>query len=203
MSAPGHARARSQLHARSGRLVLDGRTRVAKGTAFVEFEAPAAALKAADACAKARCGDMRSALDGGGERLPFQCPARQAPCAHPGCDAARRPLRRQGAAPAVAVGGRPVEVDMALSQDAARSLAASKAAAPGGSDNRNLYLVRPRARPAGSGTLAQAPPASARAPAVRGRPRRARSRRGRRPGRRCRPRTAPSAGARRWSCAPS
>ena len=39
------------------------------------------------------------------------------------------------------VGGRPVEVDLALSQDAARTLAASKAAVVGGIDNRNLYLV--------------------------------------------------------------
>ena len=38
-----------------GRLVLDKQTRKPKGTAFVEFEAPAAAQKAAAACAKARC----------------------------------------------------------------------------------------------------------------------------------------------------
>lgn len=50
-------------------------------------------------------------------------------------------MRRQGVAPAVAVGGRPVEVDLALTQDAARTLAVSKAAVVGASDNRNLYLV--------------------------------------------------------------
>ena len=50
-------------------------------------------------------------------------------------------IRRQGVAPAVAVGGRPVEVDLALTQDAARTLAVSKAAFVGASDNRNLYLV--------------------------------------------------------------
>ena len=33
-------------------------------------------------------------------------------------------------------------MDLALSQDAARTLAASKAATVGGSDNRNLYLVK-------------------------------------------------------------
>ena len=53
----------------------------------------------------------------------------------------QRVLRRQGTGPAVVVAGRPVEVDLALSQDAARTLAASKAAVVGGSDNRNLYLV--------------------------------------------------------------
>ena len=51
-------------------------------------------------------------------------------------------LRRQGTGPAVVVAGRPVEVDLALSQDAARTLAASKATAVG-SDSRNLYLVSP------------------------------------------------------------
>ncbi|KAK9842211.1 hypothetical protein WJX81_000775 [Elliptochloris bilobata] len=84
------------------RLVLDKQTRKPKGTAFVEFEAVAAAQKAADASSKAR----------------------------------------QGAAPAVMVGGRPMEVDLALSQYAARTLAASKAAFVGGSDNRNLYLAK-------------------------------------------------------------
>lgn len=39
------------------------------------------------------------------------------------------------------VGGRTVEVDVALSQDDARSLASGKATAAGSKDNRNMYLV--------------------------------------------------------------
>ena len=40
------------------------------------------------------------------------------------------------------VGGRTVEVDVALSQDDARSLAQGKGAAIASKDNRNMYLVR-------------------------------------------------------------
>ena len=39
------------------------------------------------------------------------------------------------------VGGRTVEVDVALSQDDARSLAQGKGAAIASKDNRNMYLV--------------------------------------------------------------
>ena len=39
------------------------------------------------------------------------------------------------------VGGRTVEVDVALSQDDARSLAQGKDATSGSKDNRNIYLV--------------------------------------------------------------
>ena len=49
---------------------------------------------------------------------------------------------REGAGPAVAVQGTPIEVNLALSQDDARGLASGKAAAASPSDNRNLYLVR-------------------------------------------------------------
>lgn len=48
---------------------------------------------------------------------------------------------RDGKGAGVMVGGRTVEVDVALSQDDARSLASGKGAASGGKDNRNLYLV--------------------------------------------------------------
>ena len=40
------------------------------------------------------------------------------------------------------VGGRTVEVDVALSQHDARSLAQGKGATSGSKDNRNIYLVR-------------------------------------------------------------
>ena len=58
-------------------------------------------------------------------------------------EACARGRRQEG--PGVVVGGRVVEVDMALDQDGARSLAATKAgtgpgAEPG--DKRNMYLVR-------------------------------------------------------------
>ena len=52
-----------------GRLVLDKQTRKPKGTAFVEFEAPAAAQKAATACAKARCAPF--ATQDGRDILPY------------------------------------------------------------------------------------------------------------------------------------
>ena len=46
------------------------------------------------------------------------------------------------------VGGRTVEVDLALSQDDARSLASGGRASSGpGKDNRNLYLVPSRSIP--------------------------------------------------------
>lgn len=48
---------------------------------------------------------------------------------------------RDGLGAGVMVGGRAVEVDVALSQDDARSLASGKAATTGSKDNRNLYLV--------------------------------------------------------------
>lgn len=41
------------------------------------------------------------------------------------------------------VGGRPVEVDLALSQDDARNLASGGRSTAAGKDNRNLYLVMP------------------------------------------------------------
>ena len=45
--------------------MLDKQTRKPKGTAFVEFEAPAAAQKAAAACAKARCAPLASHMKAG------------------------------------------------------------------------------------------------------------------------------------------
>ena len=50
---------------------------------------------------------------------------------------------REGSAGAIMVGGRTVEVDLALSQDDARSLASGGRSTAGGNDNRNLYLVKP------------------------------------------------------------
>ena len=47
---------------------------------------------------------------------------------------------REGAGPAVVVQGTPMEVNLALSQDDARSLAHGAAMGPA-SDARNLYLV--------------------------------------------------------------
>lgn len=41
------------------------------------------------------------------------------------------------------VGGRTVEVDLALSQDDARNLASGGRSTAAGKDNRNLYLVMP------------------------------------------------------------
>ncbi len=41
----------------------------------------------------------------------------------------------------VAVRGLPIEVDLALTQDDARTLASGKASQRGAKDNRNLYLV--------------------------------------------------------------
>jgi hypothetical protein len=39
------------------------------------------------------------------------------------------------------VRGRPIDIDLALSQDDARTLAAGKSSARAAKDNRNLYLV--------------------------------------------------------------
>ena len=47
---------------------------------------------------------------------------------------------RSGAGPAVAVRGVQLEVDLALTQDGARTLASGRADTPS-KDNRNLYLV--------------------------------------------------------------
>lgn len=41
------------------------------------------------------------------------------------------------------VGGRTVDVDLALSQDEARNLASGGRSTSAGKDNRNLYLVKP------------------------------------------------------------
>ncbi|KAL3142888.1 hypothetical protein ABBQ38_003176 [Trebouxia sp. C0009 RCD-2024] len=51
---------------------------------------------------------------------------------------------REGGAGGIMVGGRTVEVDLALSQDDARNLASGgrASAGPGGKDNRNLYLAK-------------------------------------------------------------
>ena len=48
---------------------------------------------------------------------------------------------RSGAGPAVAVRGVQLDVDLALTQDGARTLASGRAGTPS-KDNRNLYLVR-------------------------------------------------------------
>ena len=51
--------------------------------------------------------------------------------------------RRAGRGPQVLVRGRPIEVDLALTQQGVRSLAAQRSVhATGARDNRNLYLVR-------------------------------------------------------------
>jgi len=50
---------------------------------------------------------------------------------------------REGGAGGLMVGGRPVEVDLALSQDDARNLASGGRSTAAGKDNRNLYLVMP------------------------------------------------------------
>ncbi|KAL0051511.1 hypothetical protein WJX82_008930 [Trebouxia sp. C0006] len=49
---------------------------------------------------------------------------------------------REGGAGGVMVGGRPVEVDLALSQDDARNLASGGRSTAAGKDNRNLYLAK-------------------------------------------------------------
>ncbi len=50
---------------------------------------------------------------------------------------------REGGAGGIMVGGRTVEVDLALSQDDARNLASGGRSTAAGKDNRNLYLVMP------------------------------------------------------------
>jgi RNA recognition motif-containing protein len=99
-----------------------------KGTAFVDFKAPAGAAAAAAACARARAGK----------------------------------------GPELQIKGRPIEVDAALDQDGARSLAVAHAVAKGapgyaggaaggaagkgakGADRRNLYLAKEGAIEEGS-----------------------------------------------------
>ncbi|DBA82043.1 TPA: hypothetical protein ACH3X1_007738 [Trebouxia sp. C0004] len=49
---------------------------------------------------------------------------------------------REGGAGGIMVGGRTVEVDLALSQDDARNLASGGRATAAGKDNRNLYLAK-------------------------------------------------------------
>ncbi|KAK9829098.1 hypothetical protein WJX72_003878 [[Myrmecia] bisecta] len=65
---------------------------------------------------------------------------REAASAKKAADACAR--ARKGEGPGIVVAGRPLEVDLALSQDDARSLAAQKLPHFDSKDNRNLYLAK-------------------------------------------------------------
>ncbi len=115
-----------------------------KGTAFVEYETEAGAKKAADACARGRC-----ALP---PPLAFASLAglkRSDPLLACACDpthlwphgGGRVCARRASKGPGVQVGGRTLDVDLAVSQEQARQLAVEKVSSP------ELHCARPLARP--------------------------------------------------------